>query len=860
MAYFNTLKNTNVRGPLFIDDDPTLGGPQASLHVTRNAAIDGTITTARVDTSLLKPQGSTEIVAYLPIPDYGSPGCLSSGSVLTFPSSITESFQVDLPLPMAGYIFYLMNYSDYAITLFSGLSHDIRYEDPIGTFNTFNSATLDANAKAILAADGDRWFLFANSALLSTIAGLDLLSALNTNTTFSPTPTPTFTSGAKWIFDAGLDTNYTITVNAGGLVISSGHLEAHNHPSLYQGGVWVTDGTNTGKMVLHSNQIRMDKPLALITGTGMIINHTTGAFSDALTFNDNSGHTAKIAVNTVNEIAINSGLVTSGKISVVSGGIDVYGGVKVSAAGFSSNTFNNVSGLLTATAGLRLTNDPGGATSLQGLRLYDGTTTCVLDNKSGVMRSSSSFEIAAPNQLVFTKTGFSSYTIDNNGTELSIAGALVNVSNTLSVGGVLTLRKPGYVNMILENDNGKCKVSGGVFSISTGTGLEINHSTGTFADALIFRDNSGHTAAMSVTSLNEIAVNSPFRATGTITTTSGGITVYGGLEVAVGGFTSNFLNNVSGLLTASAGLRLSNNSGGATSTQGLRLYDGSSTVVLQNDTARCKLTGGGLIVASGGLVVSSGGASITGDLTVTGDVYTGTNLFFNNGTSTGGIAIINGPPRLSTSVGMDVGGDLATTGDFSATGDGAISGQLSTTGSTGLVFTGTTNAKISWDNTKVHVDKHFQCDNGFTVNSGAVSFPAASINVAALNVSPLAPHAYGIIVATQSGSPYYGSISSFTGTIDYSNTTGIAGVTTGTDQGVACVFLQVTNYFPTTQVVCLVNLQSGGSPGNISGWTVQTKQEGSPSIDRVVLWIYDGNGPPVGGKLCSFSFVIYCHP
>lgn len=523
MSYYNNLKNTQINGPLNIQDDPTIGGPVAAFNCSRGGTFGGLLTASTgVNTPYINPQGITSLAESTTLPN-----TISNGSVILICNALT----VTLPSPTAGYCLYFVYDQSLGTGGVATISYPgaLNYENPIGVFN--NNATnfsMNPNTSFVALASGSEWYIIANSGLLDGIAGLGLLAKLNSTISTTGTGPYTFTvaSGNSWVFNGlltaagGLTVSGTVTLPAGSIALAALNgmfSTAHTWTALntfsagvsISGGFAVTAGTVTFPVGSISSGAFANGSLQYVDITSSLngLLNTKANLSGGNTWTGNQTFTGTSGVTFSGTSGIN---VTTGA-TISGGGLSVTGSTILNNAadfwGVSSfhadlsidanctwwgttsladfkcpvsceNGFTSTGGFTVASGAVSF---PAGSIALAALNgLFSATHTWTgINTFSGPFTSSGGFSATAPGSSLTVNSMGTTITGD---TEFSTASAAANFDCTVTMTNGLTVSAGGAtVGGGLTVNTGGLTVSAGAVSLpaSSVAGAAINTNTAT---------------------------------------------------------------------------------------------------------------------------------------------------------------------------------------------------------------------------------------------------------------------------------------------------------------------------------------------------------------------------------------------
>lgn len=409
-----------MRGHVLVSNDTSTGGSTAFFECTGPAQIDGALTAPSVATTTLHPLGASTFTGNVTLPNMGSAGALSTGSLIQFAGT---AFTLTLPTPTPGYMLYFINTNDtHTFTIAS--AGNLNYENPIDTLLINQSSfTVGIAAWGMLIADGTNWWVIYDSNLVSGISGLGLLTDLNAVLTCVVTAGPvyTFTSSASgvWKFNGPVSANNGLSVmnglSADGVAVGSGGI------TVSAGGIDVISGSAIF-------------PVASINPSNL---NTAFNFLSGLTIQNNSAGTA-------NRFAITDGTSTA-HLAVATGTLQCDLGLVIPALALTGGDFFNNTGIhigssASSIAGLTIPS--------HGLNVTGGAIADSLTVGSGGMSTTGGLTIqnnsaGTANRLAITDGTSTSHLAVATGTlhcdlGLVIPSVLINTGGLAVTGGTTT--------------------------------------------------------------------------------------------------------------------------------------------------------------------------------------------------------------------------------------------------------------------------------------------------------------------------------------------------------------------------------------------------------------------------------------
>lgn len=168
MAYFNQLKSTQACGFMDIEDYPD-GSVLAQFNCKRNGSFGGSLS---VGSNV--PVASVSITATTTLPN----AITNLASVII--SNAAAIINLTLPALLTGLTFWIKNLNSSVTTLLTpGAANILSLESPIGTYSLVNSVVLPINSTIGITCDGTYFYMWYNSASLSSLsANLNYLASL----------------------------------------------------------------------------------------------------------------------------------------------------------------------------------------------------------------------------------------------------------------------------------------------------------------------------------------------------------------------------------------------------------------------------------------------------------------------------------------------------------------------------------------------------------------------------------------------------------------------------------------------------------------------------------------------------------
>ena len=712
-----------------------------------------------------------------------------------------------------------------------GATRNFAYEGTVGTIGTDSkiSFTTAPAASALI----DQGTFFAGSEYAAYDSG-GYVRAMNyttdnagagiayggTNTTFTAagaaskhvdlgTTGVITAAGTETINTLRIGGTNTVTLNSGStLTISNnGILKTGGNASSITGGAALRPNAGNNELVIRTDAATD----ALTIGTAIVDNSGTTTVTKTgagtLTLTGTSTHTGTTHVANGTLVLDNATDTLTGAISVSGGGVLDLGANSdtVSAVTLTDGSITGTTGVLTATSGYTLNSGTvsailaGGGVSLNNrgetvvftrANTYTGATTITNGalniRNSGALGASGSTNgttVSSNGQLQMQGSiNVASEALTLNGTGVNADGALLNISNNNTWGGVLTLGSAARIN----SDAGTLTISnataitGATFGLTVGGygDVKIDSVIGTTSGTLT-KDGYGKltlTAANTYTGLTTVSSGVlNIQNAAALGTSAGGVNISGGSSASAalqlqGGITvtgeeltirgvgynmGGALQNVSGdntwagTITNAAASRINSDAGTLTLSNGINgannalTFGGAANIVvgaITNSTGALTKDGAGTLTLTGtntysGTTLLMGGTLKISSATAyanTTTISNGTLLLANQNALQSGIVSITTNSGAAIVFDSSVSGKAFTIGGLTNSGGIALLNNAATPEAITLTLSNTASSPSSYSGVMTNTGAFIKAGAGtFTLSGSTAALSTGSYQVSA---------------------------------------------------------------------------------------------------------------------------------